>query len=82
MEKNDLLAYLSDKIIPRVEGDGGYMEVTGLDGQTLTVVFRGECAKCGRLDRLVEWIGNMIKTDLGVSVDIDYTRARPYFQEV
>ena len=82
MEKSVLTDYLNDRVIPRIEGDGGYMEVTGFDGGVLSVVFRGECSKCGKLDRLVEWIENMILHDLGIGVKIEYTRRRPYFQEV
>jgi len=74
-------SYLETVLLPRIQADGGWMEVDSLEGDQLTLVFRGECSKCEVLDRCVDWIGGKIRQDLGENVQIHAVRKRPYFQD-
>ena len=74
--------YVQDVLQPRLQGDGGWVEFLSLDGDELTLVFRGECSKCLILHRCVAWIEEQIKNDLKKNVRVVAVRKRPYFQEV
>ncbi|MBQ9229350.1 MAG: NifU family protein [Eubacterium sp.] len=74
--------YIEQVIAPKLQGDGGWIEFRSLQGDELTVVFRGECAKCLILHRCVAWIEEQIQQDLRQTVKINAVRKRPYFQEV
>ena len=43
MEK--IKKYIETVIQPKIQGDGGWIEFDSLNGDELTVVFRGECSK-------------------------------------
>lgn len=74
--------YVQDVLQPKLQGDGGWVEFLSLDGDELTLVFRGECSKCLILHRCVAWIEEQIKNDLKKNVRVVAVRKRPYFQDV
>ncbi len=71
--------YIENTINPRIQGDGGWVEFSSFDGETLELVFRGECSKCLILERCVAWIESEIKKDQGETVKIKAVRKKPYF---
>ncbi len=71
--------YLETVLAPRIQGDGGWVEFESLDGDRLTLVFRGECSKCEILDRCEAWIGQKIREDLGQTVQVCAVRKKPFF---
>lgn len=74
--------YIENVLQPKIQGDGGWIEFVSLDGNELTVIFRGECSKCLILDRCVAWIKEEIKIDCKKTVNITAIRKKPYFQDV
>ncbi len=74
--------YIENVLQPKLQGDGGWIEFVSLDGNELTVIFRGECSKCLILHRCVAWIESEIKRDLNQSVTVRAVRKKPYFQDV
>ena len=56
--------YVETVLKPKLQGDGGWVEFVGLDGDELTLIFRGECSKCLILNRCTAWIEEQIKKDL------------------
>ena len=36
--------YIENVLQPKIQGDGGWIEFVSLDGDELTVIFRGECS--------------------------------------
>lgn len=73
--------YLTDKILPCIQADGGHFEFVSRDGKDLSLTFRGECSKCDKLDRCCSWIEERIKIDLGEDVRITAVRRKPWFQD-
>lgn len=80
MEK--IKKYIETVLQPKIQGDGGWIEFDSLNGDELTVVFRGECSKCLILDRCIAWIKDEIKRDCKKNVNITAIRKKPYFQDV
>lgn len=74
--------YVESVLQPKLQGDGGWVEVVSLEGDTLTLTFRGECSKCMILNRCCEWIEEQIEQDLKKNVKVSAIRKRPYFQDV
>lgn len=79
---NKVQAYIENVLQPKIQGDGGWIEFVSLDGNELTVIFRGECSKCLILHRCVSWIEEQIKTDLHKTVKVNAIRKKPYFQDI
>ena len=75
-------SYVENILQPKLQGDGGWVEFVSLEGDKLTLVFRGECSKCLILHRCVAWIEEQIRLDLKKTVRVDAIRKRPYFQDV
>lgn len=71
--------YIENTINPKIQGDGGWVEFSSFDGETLELVFRGECSKCLILERCIAWIESEIKKDQGGTVKIKAVRKKPYF---
>ncbi len=71
--------YIENVLASRLQGDGGWVEFVSLEGDTLTLVFRGECSKCMILNRCVDWIREKIREDLGRNVSIVSVRKKPFF---
>ncbi|MBQ7296405.1 MAG: NifU family protein [Clostridia bacterium] len=74
--------YVENILQPKLQGDGGWVEYVSLEGDKLTLIFRGECSKCLILHRCTEWIEQQIKHDLKKTVKVDAVRKKPYFQDV
>ena len=74
--------YINETLLPKIQGDGGWIEFVSFNGKELTVIFRGECSKCLILNRCVDWIKEQIKKDLKKDVEIKAVRKKPYFQDV
>ena len=74
--------YVENILQPKLQGDGGWVEYVGLEGEILTLIFRGECSKCLILHRCVAWIEEQIKLDLKKAVKVEAIRKKPYFQDV
>ena len=75
-------SYVENTLQPKLQGDGGWVEYVSLEGDELTLVFRGECSKCLILHRCVAWIEEQIRTDLKKTVKVNAIRKKPYFQDV
>ena len=73
--------YLEQTLAPRIQGDGGWVEFVSLEGDQLTLIFRGECSKCAILNRCTDWIEQKIRQDLGQEVSVTALRKKPYFQQ-
>lgn len=71
--------YVETTLAPRIQGDGGWVEFQSLEGDRLTLVFRGECSKCLILNRCTDWIEQKIETDLGKKVRVIPVRKKPFF---
>ena len=71
--------YIGTTLAPRLQGDGGWMEFVSLEGDELTLIFRGECSKCEILDRCADWIQQKIREDLGETVRVNAVRKKPFF---
>ena len=74
--------YVENILQPKLQGDGGWVEYVNLEGDKLTLIFRGECSKCLILNRCVEWIEQQIKLDLKKTLKVEAIRKKPYFQDV
>ena len=74
--------YIETALAPRIRGDGGWVEFVSLEGDRLTLVFRGECSKCLILDRCCRWIEQKIREDLGETVTVVPIRKKPFFWDV
>ncbi len=71
--------YIENVLASRLQGDGGWVEFVSLEGDRLTLVFRGECSKCMILNRCVDWIKQKIREDLGTNVTVIPVRKKPFF---
>jgi Fe-S cluster biogenesis protein NfuA len=71
--------YIETVLAPRIQGDGGWVEYQSLEGDKLTLVFRGECSKCLILNRCTAWIEQKIKEDKGQTVTVVPVRKKPFF---
>ncbi len=74
--------YIENKIAPRIQGDGGWVEFISYENDTLCLRFRGECSKCTILNRCCDWICEEIKRDLKKDVKIEAKRVKPFFWDV
>ncbi|MBR1810480.1 MAG: NifU family protein [Clostridia bacterium] len=75
----ELSSYINEIIRPKIQGDGGEIEYVGETGDTVSVIFRGECSKCLILDRCVRWIEAEIQRETGKTVTVSYERKKPFF---
>lgn len=74
--------YVENILQPKLQGDGGWAEFVSLEGDKLSLIFRGECSKCLILHRCTEWIEEQIEKDLKKNVKVIAIRKKPYFQDV
>lgn len=77
MEK--LRAFIEETIAPRVQGDGGWIDFKEADGNRVKVRLQGECSKCAIADRCMKWIGDEVKRNLDLDIEIEYERKKPFF---
>ena len=73
--------YVENILQPKLQGDGGWVEYVSLEGDKLTLIFRGECSKCLILHRCTAWIEEQINHDLKKTVRVEALRKKPYFQD-
>ncbi len=73
--------YVENILQPKLQGDGGWVEYVSLEGDKLTLIFRGECSKCLILHRCTAWIEEQIKHDLKKTLRVEAIRKKPYFQD-
>ena len=71
--------YVETVLAPRIQGDGGWVEFQALEGDRLTLIFRGECSKCLILNRCTDWIEQKIETETGKRVTVIPIRMKPFF---
>ncbi|MGN1124230.1 MAG: NifU family protein [Eubacterium sp.] len=74
--------YVENVLQPKLQGDGGWVEFDSLEGDELTLIFRGECSKCLILERCTKWIEEQISLDLKKQLKVNPVRKKPYFQDV
>ena len=79
---NKIKGYIENIIQPKLQGDGGWVEFVSLEGNELTLLFRGECSKCLILHRCCKWIEEQIENDLHKKVKVTSIRKKPYFHDV
>lgn len=71
--------YVNNVLSPLIQGDGGYIEYIEENGDTIRVLARGECSKCGKLDLCMSWCEEKAFRDLGRKVKFTATRKKPFF---
>ena len=71
--------YIKTYLAPRLQGDGGWVEYVGEEGDRVDLIFRGECSKCLILNRCVDWMEQQIKKDCGREVTINAIQKKPFF---
>ena len=79
---NKVKNYVEKTIQPKLQGDGGWVEFVCLEGNDLTLMFRGECSKCLILHRCCDWIEQEIEKDLRMKVKVNSIRKKPYFHDI
>ena len=71
--------YIETVLSPRIQADGGWVEFVSLEGDSLTLLFRGECSACHILNRCTDWIEKKILEDTGRKVSVTALRKKPFF---
>ncbi len=74
--------YIQKIIAPKLQGDGGWIEVLSFRDEELKVWLKGECSKCSIADRCMEWVKSEIQRDLGRNVIIIPVRKKPFFWDM
>jgi len=64
-------ALLDERIRPYLAGDGGWLEIVGLEGNTLTIRYEGACGSCpSSLTGTLMAIENMIKEEIDADIEV------------
>ena len=71
--------FIENVLGPRIQADGGWVEFVSLKDDQLELIFRGECSKCGILNRCCDWIVQEIEKKFGQRVTIVPVRKKPFF---
>lgn len=71
--------FIEEIAAPRVQGDGGWIDFLGQEGNRITVRLQGECSKCQVADRCMKWIEEEMKTRFDREIEIRYERKKPFF---
>lgn len=67
----EIEALLDDRIRPYLAGDGGWLEVVELAGNTLRIRYEGACGSCpSSLTGTLMAIENMIKDEIDPAIDV------------
>lgn len=74
-----LKEYINDVIRPKIQGDGGEMVYVSREGDSVTVLLRGECSKCPITGRCLSWVEERVLADLGETVKLKAIRKKPFF---
>ena len=71
--------YVNTVLRPLLRGDGGELVFQSFDGETVSVVLRGECARCPIAERCLRWLEEKTLADRGERVRFAATMKKPYF---
>lgn len=71
--------YIMNVIAPKLQGDGGWIEVCSYEEGELKVILKGECSKCNIALRCMNWIKAEVKRDLGKDITITTLIMKPFF---
>jgi len=64
-------ALLDERIRPYLAGDGGWLEIIGLEGNTLRIRYEGACGSCpSSLTGTLSAIENMIKDEIDPEIEV------------
>jgi Fe-S cluster biogenesis protein NfuA len=64
-------ALLDERIRPYLAGDGGWLEIVGLEGTTLRIRYEGACGSCpSSLTGTLMAIENMIREEIDPEIDV------------
>jgi len=64
-------ALLDERIRPYLAGDGGWLEIVGLEGNTLSIRYEGACGSCpSSLTGTLMAIENMIKEEIDPDIEV------------
>jgi len=64
-------ALLDERIRPYLAGDGGWLEIVGLEGNTLRIRYEGACGSCpSSLTGTLMAIENMIKEEIDPEIEV------------
>ena len=64
-------ALLDERIRPYLAGDGGWLEIVGLEGNTLRIRYEGACGSCpSSLTGTLMAIENMIKDEIDPEIEV------------
>jgi Fe-S cluster biogenesis protein NfuA len=64
-------ALLDERIRPYLAGDGGWLEIVGLEGHTLRIRYEGACGSCpSSLTGTLMAIENMIKDEIDPEIEV------------
>jgi Fe-S cluster biogenesis protein NfuA len=64
-------ALLDERIRPYLAGDGGWLEIIGLEGNTLRIRYEGACGSCpSSLTGTLAAIENMIKDEIDPDIEV------------
>ena len=67
----EIEALLDDRIRPYLAGDGGWLEIIGLEGKTLQIRYQVACGSCpSSLTGTLMAIENMIRDEIDPEIDI------------
>ncbi len=71
--------YINNILSPLLQGDGGYIEYISEKDNVITVLARGECSKCAKLEKCLSWCAERILIDKNKSVTLEAVRKKPFF---
>lgn len=67
----EIEALLDERIRPYLAGDGGWLEIVGLDDNTLKIRYEGACGSCpSSLTGTLMAIENMIKDEIDPEIEV------------
>ena len=71
--------YINNVLSPLLQGDGGYIEYLHEDKNEITVLARGECSKCAKLEKCLIWCEDRILKEKNKKVRLTAIRKKPFF---
>lgn len=77
-----LRAYIKDRIAPKIQGDGGWIEISSCEGEKVCMTLQGECSKCMIAGRCMKWIESEVRRDLDMDITIIMERKKPFFWDM
>lgn len=66
-------------IAPKIQGDGGWIEISSCEGSRVCLDLRGECSKCSVAVKCMDWVIQEVKKDLKMEITIEIERKKPFF---